>query len=87
MDGVNYYYASTDNVAGNGAIINIHYNDDKPYTLYNENATPALANSSAGKDTHDANFNTNYGVTTPTLDNVVYGYIDYNFYLKATNVA
>ncbi len=62
------------------------------YTLYNENATPALANSYAGKATHDAAFNTAYGFGTPSIrttddgaDNVCYGYIDYSFYLKGTS--
>lgn len=62
------------------------------YTLYNENATPALANSYAGKATYDAAFNTAYGFGSPSIrttdngaDNVCYGYIDYSFYLKGTS--
>lgn len=87
VDGVSFYYAAVDNVAGNGAIIDIHYNTDRPYTLYNENADPALANSNAGKETYDSAFNASYGITTPALDTVIYAYVDYSFYLKATNVA
>ena len=62
------------------------------YNLYNENASPAIANTYAGKTTYDAAFNTAYGFGNPSVrttdegaDNICYGYIDYSFYLKGTS--
>jgi hypothetical protein len=63
---------------------------DKPYVAYNEST--ALANTAAGKEKYDAAFLKAYTeidntVTEVTTNNVVYGYIDYSFYLKATNTS
>ena len=61
------------------------------YTAYSE--TTELANAYAHKDNCDSAFNNAYGIATPSVgtlaegheleQNVVYGYIDYSFYLKA----
>lgn len=77
VDGINYWYTATNNVGATG--------DAKTdvYTQYSE--ATALANTDAGKTNYDAAFNTNYGVSTPTVSTVSYAYIDYVFYLKATN--
>ena len=51
-------------------------------------ADNALSNTNAGKDHFDKAFQVAYGTsadTTITTTNVVYGYIDYVFYIKATN--
>ncbi|MBO4594874.1 MAG: hypothetical protein J5697_04155 [Clostridia bacterium] len=78
INGINYYYTATSNVDAEGDAI------EEEYTAYGE--ATSLANASAGKTNYDAAFQTNYGVETPiTSSNVVYGYIDYVFYLKATN--
>jgi hypothetical protein len=65
---------------------------------YNENFSPAVANTVAGKTTYDSQFNGVYGITGITADNIsmetsgetpsdgaAYGYVDYTIYLKATN--
>lgn len=54
------------------------------YVPYSE--TTALSNTDAGKAQFDAEFNNAYKVRTPvSTSNVVYGFVDYVFYLKATN--
>lgn len=86
VNGTAFFYTSSSNVNGSG--------DAKTdsYVAYSEAAvnepSNALANLDAGKTNYDAAFNTAYGVTDAiTTSNVVYGYIDYSFYLKATNAA
>ena len=55
-----------------------------PYVAYAEATN--LDNTAAGKDKYDTAFQSAYGVSeTITTANVIYGYIDYVFYLKATN--
>ena len=87
IDGVNFFYAATNNIKGNG--------DSKTdaYTAYSEAAndpsspTNVLANTDAGKTHYDAAFQTAYGVSSSiTSVNVLYGYIDYSFYIKANNL-
>lgn len=63
---------------------------DKPYVAYNEST--ALANTAAGKEKFDEAFveaytDIKHSETPVTTSTVVYGYIDYSFYLKATNTA
>lgn len=56
------------------------------YVEYSEAA--GLSNDGAGKTAYDSDFNTTYKVSAPvTTANVVYGYVDYVFYLKATNAS
>ena len=91
VDGVSFYYTATDNVKGNGDAKN------ETYVAYSEAETKsgeplavdnALANTDAGKDHYDKAFQSAYSVTgTITTSNVIYGYIDYVFYIKATNVS
>ena len=77
VDGINYWYTSTTNVTANG--------DAKTdvYTAYSESTS--LDNTSARKTAYDADFNANNGISAATTSTVVYGYVDYSFYLKATN--
>lgn len=67
------------------------------YTCYNENASTAVQNATAGKANYDSAFNNAYKLGTSglfTSENIAmtdsangaaYGYIDYTFYLKATS--
>ena len=76
IDGETFYYTVNANALGEKST--------GDYTLYGENE--AISDGGAGKTGYDVNFNTAYGVVAPvTTDNVAYGYVDYNFYLKATN--
>ena len=78
INGKDFYY--TTNAKGDG--------DAKTdaYTEYDEDT--ALANAYAAKDNYDNDFNSAYGVAdSVTTSNVVYGYIDYAFYIKATSAA
>ena len=72
-----------------------------PYLLYNEAGGTAITGadkfadngyetSGAGKAKVDAAFNSAYGIganAAAAVNNNAYGYVDYNFYLKATNDA
>ena len=79
VNGKNYFY--TVNALGNGDA------KQDTYGTYNENT--ALANAGAGKTNYDVGFNSSYGVEQAqiTTSNVMYGYIDYAFYIKATSAA
>ena len=83
VDGVNYWWTSTSNVDAQG--------DAKAdtYTQYSEaeisSPSNALANTAANKTHYDKAFNTNYAFTAADVNNVCYGYLDYSFYIKATN--
>lgn len=83
VNGVSFFYSEAGNVTGNGAARSV------TYTAYSEAATAnnALAPANTGKTNYDENFQTAYGVNgTIDGDNVIYGYMDYTFYIKATNV-
>ena len=86
VDGLSFFYTNPqNNVGGSGQAIN------NTFVAYSEAATGnpatnASPDSTSGKSNYDAAFNTAYGVGTPAADTVVYGYIDYVFYIKATNV-
>ena len=79
VNGKNFFY--TVNALGNGDA------KSDAYGTYNENT--ALANTGAGKANYDVAFNSSYGVEQAqiTTSNVMYGYIDYAFYIKATSAA
>lgn len=78
VDGVNFFYTESQYVRGDGSTAGTHF------TAYTE--ATSLPDSTAGKDAYSAGFQTAYGVTdTITTSNVLYGYIDYVFYIKATN--
>jgi len=88
VDGVNFFYNNnpSTNVAGNGSSITANYVAYSEAAT-GEPATNALANAAAGKTNYDATFQTTYAVTGEiTTEKVIYGYIDYVFYIKATNV-
>ena len=91
VDGVSFYYTGAANVnEGTGAAKSLSYVAySEAETLdTNNDPTNALANSDAGKTNYDAAFQTAYGVAlAPTTSSVVYGYIDYVFYIKALNVS
>ena len=77
--GTAFFYHATNNISAVGAAT------DTTFVAYNEAAS--LSNTTAGKTQYDSAFQTNYGVTSVTTSNVIYGYIDYTFYLKATNAS
>ena len=78
LDAIGFYWTAGTNVAANG--------DAKTETYFQYNEDTALENTSAKKENYDNEFVAGYGVTgTVTVDNVCYGYVDYAFYLKATN--
>ena len=91
VDGVSFYYTNPANVKGDGDAAT------DTYVAYSEAETQsgeplavdnALENTNAGKTNYDKAFQTAYGIdkaTTITTSNVLYGYIDYVFYIKATN--
>ena len=79
IDGEAFYYTAPSNVASNGSAI-----EDDAYILYSE--TTNLTNIAANKTAYSADFQSKNGISTPiTTSNIVYGYVDYVFYLKATN--
>lgn len=85
VNGVDFFYTNPTNVKGNGDA------NTETYVAYSEavvaDPSNALTNSPAGKSNYDKAFNEAYGVSgTFTNDNVLFGYIDYSFYIKATNV-
>ncbi len=91
VNGVAFYY--TTSASGNGVAKENTDADASHMTFkeYAENKSPALANAYAGKANCDANFNSSYGFTNPSIretdsgtDNVSYAYIDYSFYVKGT---
>lgn len=83
VDGATFFYTDgANNVKGNGAVISA---EDNKYIAYNESSE--LANTGANKTHYDATFQTTYAMTdSVTTSNVLYGYVDYVFYIKATNV-
>lgn len=86
VDGVSFFYTEGTNVKGNGDA------KAESYIAYSEavvaDPSNALENTSAGKTHYDAQFQTKYGMTDAvTTSNVLYGYIDYVFYIKATNTS
>ena len=89
VDGVSFWYHSvTSGVNGDGSAT-------AAFTQYTEAAmneswtAPLAVCAGAGKvDQYDAGFNTAYGNTVANdSTNVLFGYIDYTFYLKATSTA
>lgn len=57
------------------------------YEFIPYNETTSLANTIAGKNSYDTQFNEKYGITTKgsaEAYQTAYGYVDYIFYLKAT---
>jgi len=88
VNGVDFFYHATSGVSGSGAATDTtFYEYDEGDTL--DGAwTAALADGTAAKKgtAYDADFNTNYGNTIDDdEDAAFYGYVDYVFYLKATN--
>ena len=93
VNGVDYFY-TTNAVTSGDAKENVYksYSEaeitDNPLT---DGADPdwsnALANTNAGKTHYDVLFNNAYGFTGADTAHVSYAYIDYTFYLKATNTS
>ena len=78
IDGVGFYYTTVANDNGSAK-------DASPFYAYSEGAS--LADTDADKTANDASFNSRYGVASPTTGwagTVLYGYVDYTFYLKAS---
>ena len=87
VNGVDFFYTNPTNVKGNGDA------NQEVYVAYSEAAagtpgsyTNGSPDSTSGKSYYDAAFNSAYGVASPAAGTVLYGYIDYAFYIKATNV-
>ena len=88
VDGLAFFYTNPTNVKGNGDA------NTNTYVAYSEAAagdpgsyTNESPDSTSGKSYYDAAFNSAYGVASPAAGTVLYGYIDYTFYIKATNVS
>ncbi len=82
IDGVNYFYTALENVLATGDA------RTDTYIAYDESAGTALDNTTnAGKAKYVADFNNKYGVSDPSISTVLYGYVDYSFYIKATNAS
>ena len=79
-NGVDFFYSEAGNVTGNGSA------RSATYSAYSEATNAAPDAASSGKAYYDAAFNTAYGVTSPAQATVVYAYMDYTFFIKATNV-
>ena len=78
INGVGFYYTTLANDNGSAKAAS-------PFYTYSEAAS--LADTDADKTAHDASFNARYGVASPTTGwagTVLYGYVDYTFYLKAS---
>lgn len=78
VDGVGFYYTTVANDNGSAKTAS-------PFYAYSEGASQA--DTDADKTAYDASFNTSYGVASPTTGwagTVLYGYVDYTFYLKAS---
>lgn len=78
INGVGFYYTTLANDNGSAKTAS-------PFYTYSEAAS--LADTDADKTAYDASFNTKYGVASPTTGwagTVLYGYVDYTFYLKAS---
>ena len=82
VNGINYFYTVSAQADGDART--------DTYAAYSEAAagdpvTNALNNTDAKKTHYDKAFNTAYGLSAADVDNVCYAYLDYTFYLKATN--
>jgi hypothetical protein len=88
IDGVKYFYTSTDNVVGNGDARADQY---IPYSNYA--GTETLYGTQAGAAGYTDKFSQNYGISSATAGGMFTGltkaeaFKDYAFYLKATNTA
>ena len=90
-DGVSFFYTGSSNVGADGTARSASYTAYSEAETQSGDPTPtvdnALTNTNAGKDHFDKGFNVAYGAgTTPTTSTVLYGYIDYVFYIRADNV-
>ena len=82
VDGVNFYYASTKGISSSGAL------RDPNGTYYSYGARNATDGSGSNSDPEEVvQFNSNYGLTSYTNDTIVFPFVDYEFYIKATNSA
>ena len=82
VDGVNFYYADTKGISSTGAL------RDPNGTYISYGARNASDGSQSNSDPEEVvQFNRNYGLTSYTNETVVFPYVDYEFYIKATNSA
>lgn len=78
INGVNFFYTEASNVDAAGNVKQLNY------IAYSE--ATEQAHALAGKTAYCADFQVKNGVETPySTSNVAYAYVDYSFYLKATN--
>lgn len=75
INGVNFFYTTLSNDDGSATA-------NSEFYTYNE--TEALSNTYAKKTAYDERLNEKFVGGSITDANVVYGYVDYTFYLKAT---
>ena len=94
VDGIRYFYTTNAVTSGDAKSNNYgSYSEeavvDNPLTpdVTEDNWSNALENTNAGKTHYDALFNNAYGFTGADTSHVCYAYIDYTFYLKATNTS
>ena len=88
VNGVNFFYHATSGVSGSGAATDTTFYPYGEDDTLDGGWTAALADATAAKkgDKYDAAFNTNYGNSIDDAEDAAfYGYVDYVFYLKATN--
>ena len=80
IDALNYYYTTLANDNGTAK-------DSSAFYAYNESTAHGSADGDADKANYDASFNSRYGagsVTAGYAGTVLYGYVDYTFYIKGS---
>ena len=94
VNAINYFYTTNAVTCGDAkenvykAYSEAELTGDNPATEATENDWDnELENTNAGKTHYDSVFNSSYGFTAADTDNVAYAYMDYVFYLRATNTS
>jgi hypothetical protein len=75
IDALTFHYHATSGLDGSGKPT------DSVYVEYDEDTSNT--DTPAGKTAYDDGFQVNYGINAPT--EIVYGFIDYTYYVKAIN--
>lgn len=80
LDG-SFFYTAKGAADGHSVDTTFHAYSEAPH---GEPVDNELTNAGAGKTNYDAAFQAAFGIAAPiTTSNVIYGYVDYTFYLKA----
>jgi hypothetical protein len=80
IDGKAFFYTVKAKADGDA------YEED--YTTYSESTSLSTGSAKAAKTQYDSTFNSRYGISTANTAgdySTAFGYVDYSFYLKATN--